>query len=53
MGLTVENLSDYRAYLRANMFDGDEGGKVTMGIRDLLDEIIELTTDFLDDGEDD
>ena len=31
-----------RAYLRANMFDGDEGGSTTVKSGHLLDEVTEL-----------
>ncbi len=30
-----------RTHLRANMFDGDEGGNVTMPCKSLLDEVCE------------
>lgn len=40
-----------REYLRANMFDGDEGGILTQNISSLLDEIVELIMELdLDRG---
>lgn len=41
MRLTREDLTRMRDTLRSNLFDGDEGGTVMMGIRTLLDTAIE------------
>jgi Skp family chaperone for outer membrane proteins len=35
-------MSDFREYLRANLFDGSEDGTVTMKVSRLLDEVTEL-----------
>lgn len=37
-----EGATHLREYLRANLFDGDEGGTVTMPIATLLDELCDL-----------
>jgi hypothetical protein len=39
--------ADLRAYLRANMLDGDEGGVVAMSAADLLTEVTDLTEQWL------
>lgn len=47
----VERLRDLgllRDYIRSNMFDGDEGGRVTMDIDKLLDEIVECAAIWRD-----
>jgi hypothetical protein len=38
-----------RNRLRANLFDGDEGGTVTMSISDLLDQATEIVADLIDE----
>lgn len=42
MKLSREDLDQIRDALRANMHDGDEGGTLTMGVKDMLDETIEI-----------
>ncbi len=39
--------ANLREYLKANMFDGDEGGSLTMPIPVLLDEIVTCVALFL------
>lgn len=39
--LSREDLARIRETIRSNLFDGDEGGRVAMAIRNLLDAVIE------------
>jgi hypothetical protein len=53
-GGSDEGRADLRTFLRANMLDGEESGRVTMRASDLLDEICDLVGIWIrDDTPDD
>lgn len=43
-----EQAESLRAYLRSNMHDGDEGGTVTVSVKQLLDETVEVVGLWMD-----
>lgn len=46
----TESAEYVRQYLRANLFDGDEGGVVTQQVSTLLDELVEAFMELHNDG---
>ena len=49
--MTQPDRSTIRDALRANMHDGDEGGRLTMSVKDLLDESTEIIREFVMDDD--
>lgn len=45
--MTVSTDTPLMAHLRANLFDGEEGGRITMRVEDLLEEVTTLVGDYL------
>jgi hypothetical protein len=43
------DVDELREYLVANMFDGDDGGRVTMACSTLVDEVVEIVSLWLED----